>query len=152
MWFIDSKCLEEKLFCNKLTNIDIHRDSQGNFQKMQRLCLYRIYKQHWSPIPLDHCSFLTPRLIVRQYTVVRSSFCEMKMKWNFFFFKLSLSAILWLWTYGKRNNWSSEMAAAWRHYYLFPVSFIFHHINNKSESNYQVPRDKYTSFEPTIKY
>ena len=60
MWFIDYNCLEEKLFYNKLTNIDILRNSQGNFQKKQRLCLYHIYKKHYSPIPLDRCSFLTP--------------------------------------------------------------------------------------------
>ena len=33
MRFIGWNCLEEKLFYNKLTNIDILRDSQGNFQK-----------------------------------------------------------------------------------------------------------------------
>ena len=59
-----------KLFYNKLTNIDIlpHmyqcilRDSCSEIiKKKQRMCLYHIYKQHCSPIPLDHCSFLTAR-------------------------------------------------------------------------------------------
>ena len=65
------------------------RDSQGDFQKKQRLCLHHIYKQHCSPIPLVHCLFLTPltkncaflrvvtrrnkKTIVRQYTVFVST-------------------------------------------------------------------------------
>ena len=40
----------------------ILRDSCSEIiKKKQRMCLYHIYKQHCSPIPLDHCSFLTAR-------------------------------------------------------------------------------------------